>query len=170
MACTINVLRRVMIDIYNCNDSGLYYKHVMIVIYNRSDSGLYHKHVTILICNCSDSGLYYKCFKIIIYNCNDRGLCYKHVTIIIYTSSSIAFGWSAFSSKRQFVKTPFHRIPLGVAFHRMPFRGGHSSKKCTHNSAIFNERAPSGFSPNALVSGFLSNLHKVRPFTESTVK
>jgi hypothetical protein len=36
--------------------------------------------------------------------------------------------WGAFSSKWLFIETAFHRIPLGMAFHQMPFRGGHSSK------------------------------------------
>ncbi len=46
-----------MIVIYNCNDSGLYYKCVTIIIYDRNDSGQYYKYVMILIYDRNDSGL-----------------------------------------------------------------------------------------------------------------
>jgi hypothetical protein len=57
--------------------------------------------------------------------------------------------WSAFSLKLLFIEKPFHQISIGVPFHQMSIKGAHSSNELTHNSPIFGERAPSGFSPNA---------------------
>jgi len=43
--------------------------------------------------------------------------------------------WSGNSSRRQLIKAATHWIYIGMATHRMPFRGGNSSKKNTHKSA-----------------------------------
>ena len=45
------------------------------------------------------------------------------------------FGWSGNSSKQQLIEAVTHIMYIGMATHRMPFRGGNSSKKFTHNSA-----------------------------------
>ena len=38
-----------MIVIYDCNDSGQYYKTSMIVIYDCNDSGLYYKNTIMIV-------------------------------------------------------------------------------------------------------------------------
>jgi hypothetical protein len=78
--------------------------------------------------------------------------------------------WGAFSSKLLFIETAFHRIPIGVAFHQTYIKCTHSLNEYTHNSPIFDERPPSGYSPNALEGSFSSNLQKVCPFTKPTIK
>jgi hypothetical protein len=57
-----------------------------------------------------------------------------------------------------------------MAFHRIPFRGGHSSKKYTHNSPIFDERPSSGYSPNALNGSFSSNTFTYAAFAFAAKK
>ncbi len=50
--------------------------------------------------------------------------------------------WSGNSLKWQLIETATHQMPIGMSTHRMPFKGGNSSKKFTHKSPTFDELPP----------------------------
>jgi hypothetical protein len=68
------------IEIYNCNDSGLYYKTTIVTNLALARIVNYDNKI---VRNATNCGLNYKSFAIIIYDRNDSSIYYKTMFVAI---------------------------------------------------------------------------------------